>query len=185
MSYPEYVRINGEKVKIKSDMRTALKCLKVAQDNNIGGHERALAIIYILYGDIPEQEELWADYIAQAVKFLQRGEECPRQSDTEPDMDLFYDEEYISASFMSDYHIDLSETNMHFWKFCDLVGGLTENCILSRVRAIRTADIKDYAEKDRRDIIRAKEKLALPHRLTKEEQQMEDEFEAQFKRGED
>lgn len=180
MTYPEYVRIRGKKVKIKTDTKTALKCLKIVNDNNIGDYERALAIIYTLYGYIPSDNELWQDYLIQAQKFLSKNENG-ENSDTEPDMDLIYDEPYIVASFMSDYKIDLNKENPHFWLFCDLIAGLTEHSVLSRVRSLRTMDVSNWSEKDKREILKAKEAVALPHRLTKEEQESEDIFEARFK----
>lgn len=179
MTYPEYVRIAGEKVKIKSDTRTALRCLKICTDCEIGDHERGLAIIYTMYGEIPKNSDLWEEYLIQAVKFLQCGEEN-KEADSEPDMDILYDQKYINASFMSDYHIDLSKTNPHFWQFCNLIAGLTEGSILQRVRHIRSCDINDYADKDQAEIRAAKEALALPHRLTREEKELDDAFEALF-----
>lgn len=180
MTYPEYVRIRGEKVKIKTDTKTALKCLKIVNDNDIGDYERALAIIYTLYGYIPSDNELWQDYLIQAQKFLSKNENG-ENGNTEPDMDLIYDEPYIVASFMSDYKIDLNKENPHFWLFCDLIAGLTEHSVLSRVRSLRTMDVSNWSEKDKREILKAKEAVALPHRLTKEEQESEDIFEARFK----
>lgn len=180
MSYPEYVRIRGEKIKIKTDTKTALKCLKIADDGEIGDYERALAIIYTLYGYIPQDESLWQDYMLQAQKFLSKNENAENDG-SEPDMDLLYDEPYIVASFMSDYKIDLNKENPHFWLFCDLITGLTENSILSRVRTLRTMDVSEWAEKDRRSVLKAKEAVALPRKLTKKEQESEDIFEARFK----
>ncbi|MCM1115605.1 MAG: bacteriophage Gp15 family protein [Clostridium sp.] len=179
MVYPEYVRINGEKVKIKTDFKVALKALAVVNDNSIGDYERALAVIYIMYGYLPPNDQIEM-FLQMATKFLQCGKNSENETDSERDMDLIEDETYINASFMSDYHIDLSKCEMHFWQFCELITGLTEKCILSRVRQIRTCDPNDYEEKYRHALWRAKEALALPERYTKEEQEKIDEFEALF-----
>ena len=179
MKYPEYVKINGEKVKIKTDFKTALKAFEVVNDNSIGDYERSLAIIYIMYGYLPPNDQIEA-FLNMAIKFLQCGENSDTQASRERDMDFIEDEKYINASFMSDYRIDLSKTDMHFWQFCELITGLTDKCVLSRVRHIRTCDPNEYAEKDRRAIQQAKEALALPIKYTKEEQQAIDEFEALF-----
>ncbi len=180
MPYPQFVKIRGKKVRIKTDYNTALKCFKVINDNTIGDYERALAVVYIMYGYIPD-EDLINDYLVMAQKFLQCGESIDEQEAKEADMDFNYDRKYINASFMSDYHIDLTQyPNMHFWQFCELITGLTDKCILSRVRQIRTCDPNDYAEKDRHEIYKAKEALALPVNYSKEEQAKIDEFEALF-----
>ncbi|MCD7722689.1 MAG: bacteriophage Gp15 family protein [Clostridiales bacterium] len=183
MTYPEYVRIAGEKVKIKTDYRVALKALKVANDSTIGDYERALAVVYIMYGYLPPEEQ-FGDYLDMASKFLQCGKSAGETVTVDRDMDLNEDETYISASFLSCYHIDLTAVkHMHFWRFCELITGFDDKCIMSRVREIRTCDPNEYAEKDRHAIYRAKELLALPEKYTKEELKMIDEFEALFNTG--
>ena len=178
MAYPHFVKIRGENVRIKTDFTTALRCLKVVDDNTIGDYERALAVVYIMYGYIPD-DDLINDYLEMAKKFLQCGESTEQQETKPSDMDLNFDRKYINASFMSDYHIDLSQCpNMHFWQFCELITGLTDKCILSRIRQIRTCDVNDYPEKDREAIRKAKEELALPEKLTKEQIEAINRFEA-------
>ena len=78
-------------------------------------------------------------------------------------MDFEYDKEYIRASFMSDYSIDLSNRELHFWQFCELISGLTENSILNRVRDLRNTDLSDYKDsKTRTKIEEAMKRVALP-----------------------
>lgn len=183
MAYPQYVKIRGEKVKIKTDYRTALRCFDVINNEDISDCERSLAVIFILYGYIPE-DELLSDYLNMAQKFLQCGESIETQQEKTADMDFNFDRKYINASFMSDYHIDLEQSeNMHFWQYCELIQGLTDGSILSRVRYIRNCDIKDYAQKDRAAVIKAKEELALPVKQSKEEREAVEIFEARL-RGE-
>lgn len=180
MKYPEYVRINNKKVKINTDYRYALKALRVCDDVMIGDYERAMAVCFIMYNFVPPASE-FGEYLSQAIKFLQCGEEIDDSGDTERDMDLIEDEKYINVSFMSDYGIDLSRTDMHFWKYCELITGFTEKSIMSRIRQIRNCDPNDYAEKDRRAIYKAKEAVELPTKYTREELEAMAEFEAHFK----
>ena len=51
MDYPEYVKIGEKKYKINTDFRVAIDCQEIALDETIGDYERALAIIYKLFGD--------------------------------------------------------------------------------------------------------------------------------------
>lgn len=183
MAYPLYARIRGEKVKLNTSYKVALRCFDVINDDDISDYERTLAIVYLMYGFIPD-DELVPEYLEKAKQFLQCGESTEQQNEKDADMDFNYDKKFINASFMSDYRIDLENTpDMHFWQFCELIQGLTDKSILSRVRYIRTVDIKEYAEKDRADIRKAKQQLALPTKLTKEQQEADDFFEAQM-RGE-
>lgn len=181
MSYPEYAEVNGKRHKLNTDYKTALRCFGVIEDETIGDYERAIAVVFILFGFMPPVSDLEA-FSQKATLFLRCGEKDGKQSDSERDMDFNYDEKFINASFMSDYHIDLNKTpDMHFWQYCELIGGLTEKSILSRVRYIRTCNPDDFAEKDRNSIYAAKEQLALPQRLTPEEREQIERFEALFK----
>lgn len=51
MNNPKYVKVDNELYNINTDFRIALECNKIAQDKNIGNYERALAIIYKLFGE--------------------------------------------------------------------------------------------------------------------------------------
>jgi hypothetical protein len=168
MDYPTYIMVNGKRYDINTDFRVAIECNVICLDKNISDYERALALIYKLYGE--EGINNPADYeklLEGAKKYLSCGKEEEKKSDEEPDMDYIQDYDYIEASFMSDYHIDLSETKMHWWKFFKLINGLSNSemgncCILNRIRNIRTMDTSDI--KDRKllqTIMEQKKKFAL------------------------
>ena len=58
-NYPEYVKTKNNKYKINTDFRVAIECEGIATNENINDYERALAIIYKLFGDdgINNQED--------------------------------------------------------------------------------------------------------------------------------
>ena len=71
MNNPQYVKIKDKRYKINSDFRVALKCDKVAKDSKIDDTERALAIIYLLFGeDGLNSYEDWAELIRLGQKNL-------------------------------------------------------------------------------------------------------------------
>ena len=168
MEYPKYVKVNDKKYEINTDFRVAIECNRIAEDETIGDFERALAIIYELFGEegINTQED-HEKLLELALKYLSCGKEINDKPKEEPDMDFIEDMDYIEASFMSDYNIDLASVEMHWWKFYKLMNGLSNSeigncCVLNRVRNLRnfdTKDIKDQKEKDR--IERAKKEVAL------------------------
>lgn len=167
MNYPEYVKIGEKKYKINTDFRVAIKCSSIANDKNIGDYERALAIIYTLYGN--EGLNATDDYeklLELAQLYLSCGEKVEKTNE-EPDMDFEEDIDYIEASFMSDYHIDLSETKMHWWKFYKLINGLSDSemgncCVLNRIRNLRKYDVSKIEDnKERNKIIDAQKRYAL------------------------
>lgn len=168
MEYPKYVKVNDKKYEINTDFRVAIECNRIAEDETIGDFERALAIIYELFGEegINTQED-HEKLLELALKYLSCGKEINDKPKEEPDMDFIEDMDYIEASFMSDYNIDLASVEMHWWKFYKLMNGLSNSeigncCVLNRVRNLRnfdTKDIKDQKEKDR--IEKAKKEVAL------------------------
>lgn len=116
MNYPEYVRIGNEEYKINTDFRIAIQCDKIARDDEIGDYERALAIIYTLFGDKGlEHQEHYEKLLNYAMKYLACGKEIDtHKKQEEPDMDFILDMPYIEASFMSDYNMDLEGKQMHW-----------------------------------------------------------------------
>lgn len=182
MIYPEYAEIAGVKYKINTDFREALRCFEVIEDANISDTERAMAVVYILFGDVPTEH--LEDFLRIAGDYLRCGEKENATVPAKRDIDFNEDEKYISASFMSDYQIDLSKANMHFWQYINLVQGFTENSLMSRVREVRNYDLEDIKDpKTKAKMAKAKAAVALPEKFTKAEQDVIAEFEKLFEVG--
>ena len=177
--YPTHAEINGKLYEINTDYRVAKECYEIINDDTISDQERALAVIYKVFGFVPKQDrEVFLD---KASVFLTCGRPNEQSSEEPPDFDVNEDEGFIEASFKSCYGIDLDEINMHWWKFNDLIQGLDKHCILSRVRAIRNYDLNEIKDPVQRSkMAQAQEQLKLPDRITPEQQQKIDEFDALF-----
>ena len=181
MTYPEYAEVAGKRYKINTDYRVALRCFEVIEDDSICDEERALAVVYLLFGVIPTTD--LEDFLRIAGDYLRCGEKENNQT-AERDMDFNADEKYIAASFMSDYRIDLSRTDMHFWQYIHLIQGFTERSVMSRVREIRNYDLEELKDpKVRAKMAKAKEAVALPEKFSKAEQEAIEEFEKLFEVG--
>ena len=188
MDYPKYVKIGEKKYKINTDFRVAIECQEIALDNSIGDFERALAIIYKLFGDEGlEDSSNYEKLLELAQKYLSCGKKVDNTNNEEPDMDFVQDMDYIEASFMSDYNIDLQNVEMHWWKFYKLINGLSNSeigncCVLNRVRNLRTYDTKDIKDqKQLAKINEAKRQVALvkknkKNNLTEEQKKSIDNF---------
>ena len=159
--YPEYAEVNGKRYKINTDFRYALRCNEIAEDNNIGDFERALAIIYTLFGEeglsVPEDYE---QLLKMAIKYLKCGVEIDenKKDNKKPDIDFIEDQKYIQSSFKYDYNYDPYKMDyLHWYEFYNDLNNLSYSefgacCILSRIRQIRNIDtskIKDLNEKKR------------------------------------
>lgn len=168
MNYPTYVIVNGKKYDINTDFRIAIKCLEIAEDGSIGDTERALAIVYKLFGeeglnDKDNMEKL----LELAVKYLRCGEE-PVDNKEKKDVDLTQDEKYIKSSFKYDYQYDPYEKDyLHWWEFWNDLCNLSNNefgscCILNRIRQIRNYDVSKITDaKEKQQMIEAKKRVAL------------------------
>lgn len=174
MDYPKYVKIGEKKYKINTDFRVAIECQEIALDDSIGDFERALAIIYKLFGDDGlDDSNNYEKLLELAQKYLSCGKKIDSKTNEEPDMDFIQDMDYIEASFMSDYNIDLQNTEMHWWKFYNLINGLSNSemgncCVLNRIRNLRTFDTKDIKDqKELAKINEAKKQVALKKRTVK------------------
>jgi hypothetical protein len=77
---------------------------------------------------------------------------------------------------MSDYHIDLSKEDLHFWQFVELIEGLTEQSSLNRIRDLRNYDLSQIKDqKERAKIEKAQRQVALKtkHSYILSEKQMD------------
>ena len=180
MKYPTYAEIDGKKYKINTDFRVAIECNEIALDASINKYERALAIIYKLFGDEGLDDRKNHEKLLEiAKKFLSCGKELKSNASAKPDMDFVQDMDYIEASFMSDYNIDLTNIEMHWWKFFKLMNGLSNSelgncCILNRIRNIRNYDEKDIKDSKQLEKIReAKKTVALRERNSNQELTLE------------
>ena len=184
MNNPEFAKIGDKKYKINTDFRIAIECNEIAQDDTIKDTERALAIIYKLYGDEGlDNPQDYEKLLEIAIKFLTLGKNTG--SDNSPndeiDMDFVKDMDYIEASFMSDYKIDLSETKMDWYRLYNVLEGLSNSdigncCVLNRIRNLRNFDVSKIKDsKEREKMARAKEMVSLNKKhevhLTKEQEE--------------
>lgn len=188
--YPEVAEIDGKLYKINTSYKYALACFDAIEDEDLSDTARAMAVVSILFGQEDEKGNIVNippnidKALEIAARYLCQGKEPKESMPSKRDMDFEYDKELIYASFMSDYKIDIDDTDMHYWKFCSLISGLTENSILNRVRDLRNTDLTNYTDSKQREKIKeAMDRVALPIKYSKEEQEQINEFEALFAKG--
>lgn len=184
MNNPEFVKIGEKKYKINTDFRVALECERIARDESIEEHERALAIIYKLFGDDGlENFQDWNELLKLGQKYLLCGQKINIDKNEQPDMDFEEDKHYIRSSFIQDYHYNPYELKyLHFWDFyydlCNLSNSEFGNCcILNRIRNLRNYDLHEIKDrKEREKIEKAKKSVELKrykkeNNLTKEQEE--------------
>lgn len=176
------IQIEDTIYEANTDFRIAIKCSEIAQDDTIGDFERVLGIICTMFGEKAlDNPRHYEKLLKWALNYLSCGEEVIDNKE-QPDMDYVEDMEYIEASFMSDYHIDLENEDMDWHKFNKLMNGLSNSelgncCVLNRIRNLRNFDVSTIKDsKERQKIAKAKEQVALKkykkeNHLTKEQEE--------------
>lgn len=147
--FPETVEVEGRKLPVNSDFRTALFLEEViAHSGDVINEEdlvKMLGAFYII------RELYTEEHVNKMFWFLSCGREKQRKrfpkkaagiNDEQP-FDFEKDADLIYAGFMQQYHIDLQESNMHWWKFMILLENLGSETRLSRVMEYRTIDTKN------------------------------------------
>ena len=186
MRYPEYIRVGDKKYKLNTSYLNAIECFRIIGDDTIGDTERGMAIMQKLIGEVVLDESS-GEILTLLIQYLQRGksvremeEMMSLQGNEDPDIDYSQDFGYITASFISDYRIDLSDPendSMHWWKFVDLLNGCNPKSAIGRVRVLRNMDPSDYKDpKARAQLIKAQTMVALKPKMTESERQADEAF---------
>lgn len=180
MIFPEALVVNGIEYEVNTGYKDALACIACINDPELGEIERAYGVLELLYKEPPPEAEAH-EALRLALKYLRCGDKF-KPSDQKSDMDFEYDMHYIRSSFRSDYGIDLARSEMHWWGFCELLQGLTDHCILNRIRDLRNYDLSSIKDaKARSKLAKAQRDVALPVKFSQEDQDILDAFYAQLK----
>lgn len=161
---PTCVIIDDIQYDINTDFRVALECNKIAQDKSIGRLERALAIIYKLFGDKGlESTNHHKQLLEYAKKYLACGktdkdfEKIKKREKFELDFDKCVG--LIKSSFKYDYQYDpYAKEYLHWYEFNNDLMNLSTSefgtcCALNRVSAILNQDPKDIKDSKNRSLL--------------------------------
>ena len=187
MNNPQYVKVDDKLYKINTDFRIALECNNIAEDNSIGDLERAMAIIYKLFGedglDCKNQNKL----LELAMRYLLLGND-KKESKNEPhekyELDFNKCIGLIKASFKFDYKYDPYELEyLHWYDFYNDLESLSTSefgncCILNRITSILNQEPKEIKDnKARQRLIEAQKLLSQKYckqkeiKMTKEQEE--------------
>lgn len=167
---PETIEVNGNLFKIKTDFKTWLAFLELAQKEELQVND----YLFMLQNkeDSKEAFKNLGDFAIALFGFMDKTPATPNVTKGEDNdtqiVDFSLDSPYIYASFMQAYNIDLLETNMHWYKFNALFLGLPGNtkiCEIMQARAYKKCeDSEDKLWKKK------KEYWKLPQETVKDEE---------------
>lgn len=192
MSNPEYVKVDNKMYKINTDFRIALECNRITGDESISDFERALAIIYKLFGEKGFECKNQDKLLELAHKYLTLGEsekEPKNDFHKENKLDFLKCQNLISSSFKYDYGYDPYKLEyLHWYEFYNDLKNLSNSefgncCILNRIQNIINYDVSKMKDgKEKKDMIDLKKSLIKDYciqekiKMTKEQEESANEF---------
>ena len=187
MNNPEYVKVDNKLYKINTDFRVALECNKIAEDKTIGNLERAMAIIYKLFGEDGLECENQKKLLELGMKYLLLGKS---KKDLKNEFNSKYELDFkkciglIKSSFKFDYNYDPFELKyLHWYDFYNDLEGLSTSefgncCILNRITSVLNQEPKEIKDsKQRQNLIKGQKILREKYckreekEITKEQEQ--------------
>ena len=181
LAYPlvDTVVIDEKTYELDMSFNNILILFDLLQDKTIDDVTKVKKGLFLLIEDeleeydIEERAKIFVEIFKNAVGESKKKQLVDLDGNPMPDIseddkkafDLAQDAEYIYASFMHTYGIDLFEQQgkLHWKKFKALLNGLSEDSIFSRVVGIRTAELPTGKgmQKERERLRKLKQKFAL------------------------
>ena len=152
--------------------------------------------LWIKFWQMIQEEHTWEDYyflfqnahpvgmfLNQLLSFYLNPNSTPNvESDDEEDaertVDYIEDGEFIYASFMQAYNIDLMDVDMHWHKFLALFRGLPDDTYIKKIMGYRGYKKQNNTSKDVYEEYKEIWKLPLSEAELKKQQKALDEFNA-------
>lgn len=190
MNNPQYVKVDDKLYKINTDFRVALECNKIAEDNSIGNLERAMAIIYKLFGENGLDCENQNRLLELGMKYLLLGREQKSfKNDSQEKYELDFNKciGLIKASFKFDYKYDPYELEyLHWYDFYNDLESLSTSefgncCILNRIVSILEQEPKEIKDSKQGQKLIDTQKLLKEKYCKKQEKEMTKEQEESAK----
>ena len=190
MSNPKYVKVDGKLYKINTDFRVALECNDIAEDASIGNLERAMAIIYKLFGEEGLNCENQNKLFELGMEYLLLGKDknsLKNEPHDKYELDFNKCIGLIKASFKFDYKYDPYELEyLHWYDFYNDLESLSTSefgncCILNRVTSILNQEPKEIKDNKARQRLIEVQKLLSQKYCKQEEVKMTKEQEESAK----
>lgn len=141
-SVPESLTIAGTEYEINTDFHVWLKFEMLLSDEVEDSNATLLDIKKLIFKSKIPPDRADEEATEKILWFYRCGK--PEQKGGKSSKKIFdydYDDGYICAAFMEQYHIDLNKANLHWWKFHALMISLSENTEFVKIMGYRAIEI--------------------------------------------
>lgn len=161
IGYPTYINIQGEDYPINQSWRVGLEAIDVIEDKELSDTARAIQLIVLILGDVPDEVLLADETLDKVIKYLE-CENKPAKKQQVKAMDYKQDIYVIWSSVKAHYNIDIFKDSVNWYELNHMIEGLPmRSALMERVK-IRTYDMSEVTDpKQRKQIREAQKALAL------------------------
>lgn len=165
--YPTSIENDGKEIPIITDFRSYIQLLDMLKDDELSSNEKyQLLLQYFkkLPSDFSQAMDALIDFVT--MKELPK---CGVQEDGEIEesdvnkKELYsfsIDYPFIFSAFLQDYGINLREIPyLHWWEFCMLFDGLSEDTEIRKRIMYRNMNLNDIKDKDERSRVEKIQRL--------------------------
>ncbi|MBO5060236.1 MAG: hypothetical protein J6C82_04915 [Clostridia bacterium] len=169
---PSFVCINGTNYPINTDFRVWIKVTQAFVNRCSDGGQIG-QLFFELFNSVPNEPV--EDIMKALFEFYNPPSKMAAGNKNEAkkrQFDYDYDDELIYAGFLQQYNIDLTATNLHWWKFKALMNNLGESTQFAKVVGYRAMDLSEIKDKEQRKwYAKMKRLYRLPDNRTEEEKE--------------
>lgn len=168
---PESLFIQGQEVNIQTDFRVWLKLLNAMYQSETD-EQLVHALKSVFMVDLAITQENIQEIINAISLFLQKAktyinadykEPASEYDDESVSHDMELDSNYIFSAFMEQYNIDLTEKDLHYYKFVALFDCLKNETLFKTIVFHRIRDISKIKDREiKQEAQKLKEMFELP-----------------------
>lgn len=180
---PKTVFIDGLEYEINSNFRESILFELMMQDESFTDEEKIYQALSIYYPEIPGNLD---GAIKEMLSFYKCGKESEYEntdsnaskSSSTKIYDFDYDADYIYSAFLSQYSIDLQDTEyLHWWKFKAMFNGLNSNNKIVEIMGYRSIKLNSIKDEEHRKHYKKLQRLyRLPINTNKNEYEKQNEL---------